>query len=284
MPDTVGGLGAPLSIPSCFLPNAGASAYNLAGGFTPSGAQCAAVFRTGRRAAATAAPAPAPAGGAAAVTPVRACADNGLMGALTLRGNGSQPELGADVRNLTLTVENITPLILRTKISAPGRWEVPRSLLNAPNLTGARRRFLAANPSPTAARRWCCPEAASLCSLLGCAALVCAAGFSRAQSTRCNSRVGAFRLGAAAPALRSCRAAPGAQPGPTRGCRPRSVRRPCDVHVQLQRGAVQLCHLAQQQQRGAGLQHGGHAPSVQGAPRGPPEPLRLSASVGRPMS
>ncbi len=84
------------------------------------------------------------------MTPVRVCADNGLMGALTLRGNGSQPELGADVRNLTLTVENITPLILRTKISAPGRWEVPRSLLNAPNLTGARRRFLAANPSPTA--------------------------------------------------------------------------------------------------------------------------------------
>jgi len=44
MPDTVGGLGAPLSIPSCFLPNAGASAYNLAGGFTPSGAQCARPF------------------------------------------------------------------------------------------------------------------------------------------------------------------------------------------------------------------------------------------------
>lgn len=60
------------------------------------------------------------------------------MGVLTLRGNGSAPELGADIRNLTLTVENISPMILRTKIGAPGRWEVPRSLLNAPNLTGAR--------------------------------------------------------------------------------------------------------------------------------------------------
>ena len=47
------------------------------------------------------------------------------------------PELGPDVANLTLTVENISPFILRTKIGAPGRWEVPRSLFNAPNLTGA---------------------------------------------------------------------------------------------------------------------------------------------------
>ena len=59
------------------------------------------------------------------------------MGELRLRGNGSVPELGPDVANLTLTVENISPFILRTKIGAPGRWEVPRSLFNAPNLTGA---------------------------------------------------------------------------------------------------------------------------------------------------
>ena len=59
------------------------------------------------------------------------------MGKLRLRGNGSTPELGPDVANLTLTVENISPFILRTKIGAPGRWEVPRSLFNAPNLTGA---------------------------------------------------------------------------------------------------------------------------------------------------
>lgn len=59
------------------------------------------------------------------------------MGELRLRGNGSLPELGPDVANLTLTVENISPFILRTKIGAPGRWEVPRSLFNAPNLTGA---------------------------------------------------------------------------------------------------------------------------------------------------
>ena len=59
------------------------------------------------------------------------------MGLLSLRGNGSLPELGTDISNLTLTVENISPYILRTKIGAPGRWEVPRSLLNAPNVTGA---------------------------------------------------------------------------------------------------------------------------------------------------
>ena len=64
-------------------------------------------------------------------------ADNGLVGDLRLRGNGSLPELGPDVAKLTLTVENISPFILRTKIGAPGRWEVPRSLFNAPNLTGA---------------------------------------------------------------------------------------------------------------------------------------------------
>ena len=38
LPSTVGSLGAPLSVPACFLPNNGASAYNLVGGFSPSGA------------------------------------------------------------------------------------------------------------------------------------------------------------------------------------------------------------------------------------------------------
>jgi hypothetical protein len=167
------------------------------------------------------------------------------MGALTLRGNGSQPELGADVRNLTLTVENITPLILRTKISAPGRWEVPRSLLNAPNLTGARRRCLAANPSPTAR-----PAAV----LSGKRLPVLPAGLRRAGLS--GGRVASPVVCAATPAWEDsgsalrrlpCGAAARA-PGAARtdlGCRPRSVRRPGDVHVQLQRGALQLCHLAQ---------------------------------------
>ena len=39
LPNTVGALGAPLSIAGCFLPNAGESAYDLAGGFAPSGAR-----------------------------------------------------------------------------------------------------------------------------------------------------------------------------------------------------------------------------------------------------
>lgn len=63
---------------------------------------------------------------------------NGLQGTLQQSGPGSQPELGADIKTLTITVENITPDILHAKIGAPGRWEVPKSIFLTPNVTGKR--------------------------------------------------------------------------------------------------------------------------------------------------
>lgn len=48
------------------------------------------------------------------------------------------PEFGPDVDNLTFSVQYITPKILRVKIGAPGRWEVPRTLFKTePSILGA---------------------------------------------------------------------------------------------------------------------------------------------------
>ena len=55
-------------------------------------------------------------------------------GSLVLQ-QGTQPELGADITPLDLSVEQISRSILRIKISAPGRWEVPRSLFKTENIT-----------------------------------------------------------------------------------------------------------------------------------------------------
>ena len=59
-----------------------------------------------------------------------------MNGLLKQNGIGTMPELGVDLQNLSLLVEKISPEILRIKIGAPGRWEVPRSIFNAPNMTG----------------------------------------------------------------------------------------------------------------------------------------------------
>ena len=68
-----------------------------------------------------------------------------------MQQRAAQPELGADVSPLTLNVENIDSSTLRVKLGAPGRWEVPRSLLrgtvnSAPPGRAARPCFLAASP------------------------------------------------------------------------------------------------------------------------------------------
>lgn len=55
-------------------------------------------------------------------------AGGGLAGTL-VQQRSAQPELGADVSPLMLNVENIDSTTLRVKLGAPGRWEVPRSLL-----------------------------------------------------------------------------------------------------------------------------------------------------------
>ena len=60
-----------------------------------------------------------------------------------MQSASTMPELGPDVAQLSVLVENISPYILHAKIGAPGRWEVPRSLFNAPNVTGASGRCCA---------------------------------------------------------------------------------------------------------------------------------------------
>jgi hypothetical protein len=61
---------------------------------------------------------------------------NGLQGTLKQSGSGTQPELGPDITTLSILVENVTPDILHAKIGAPGRWEIPKSIFLAPNVTG----------------------------------------------------------------------------------------------------------------------------------------------------
>jgi CRISPR/Cas system endoribonuclease Cas6 (RAMP superfamily) len=47
---------------------------------------------------------------------------------LDLQGNGTMPFLGSDISPLALSVENVDQNILRVKIGANGRFEVPPSL------------------------------------------------------------------------------------------------------------------------------------------------------------
>jgi hypothetical protein len=61
---------------------------------------------------------------------------NGLQGTLTQSGSGTMPMLGPDIQQLSIQVERVTPDILHCKIGAPNRWEVPKSVFNAPNMTG----------------------------------------------------------------------------------------------------------------------------------------------------
>ena len=59
-----------------------------------------------------------------------------MTGQLRQNGTGTMAELGPDLHDLSLLVQEISPDILRIKIGAPGRWEVPRSIFNAPNMAG----------------------------------------------------------------------------------------------------------------------------------------------------
>ena len=61
---------------------------------------------------------------------------NGLQGNLRMNGSGTMPMLGPDVQQLSVHVERITPDILHVKIGAPGRWEVPKTVFKAQNVTG----------------------------------------------------------------------------------------------------------------------------------------------------
>ena len=51
------------------------------------------------------------------------------LGTLVLQGNSTLPQAGRDISPLTLSVENLDRSILRIKLGAPGRWEVPAAQL-----------------------------------------------------------------------------------------------------------------------------------------------------------
>ena len=46
------------------------------------------------------------------------------------------PMLGADLQDLSIEVVRVSPDILHVKIGAPGRWEVPKKVFMASNVTG----------------------------------------------------------------------------------------------------------------------------------------------------
>lgn len=50
-------------------------------------------------------------------------------GNLTLISNGTMPFLGVDVSPLGFEAETVDQGIMRVKIGAPGRWEVPQDKL-----------------------------------------------------------------------------------------------------------------------------------------------------------
>ncbi len=63
------------------------------------------------------------------------CAGGSLSGTLKQQSS-TQQELGADISPLQVSVQYLTSSIMRVKIGAPGRWEVPMSLFNSTVPTG----------------------------------------------------------------------------------------------------------------------------------------------------
>ena len=57
-----------------------------------------------------------------------AAADGTQQASLDLQGNGTMQALGSDISPITLSVQNVDQNILRVKMGANGRFEVPGSL------------------------------------------------------------------------------------------------------------------------------------------------------------
>ena len=64
------------------------------------------------------------------------CAGSSSRGRLSQQAS-TQQELGRDISPLDVTVQYLTASIMRVKIGAAGRWEVPMSLFNATLPPGA---------------------------------------------------------------------------------------------------------------------------------------------------
>lgn len=68
-----------------------------------------------------------------------ACAGDSaaVQGTLRLDGPGDMPFLGKDISPLTISVQNLDTGIIRVKIGAPGRYEVPQERLFTNTVQGA---------------------------------------------------------------------------------------------------------------------------------------------------
>ncbi|KAK9845865.1 hypothetical protein WJX81_004565 [Elliptochloris bilobata] len=96
------------------------------------------------------APSPSPSGSAYALNGTFTKVDGAQRAALGLLA-GSAPELGQDISPLTLDVTPISATVLRVRIGAPGRWEVPQALFtnrDAPAAGGATAYELSYVASP----------------------------------------------------------------------------------------------------------------------------------------
>ena len=67
---------------------------------------------------------------------LRAAVDEGQRAQLGLL-SGSLPELGQDISPLALDVAPVSAAVLRARIGAPGRWEVPQALFANRDAPGA---------------------------------------------------------------------------------------------------------------------------------------------------
>lgn len=67
---------------------------------------------------------------------LHAAVDGGQRAQLGLL-SGSLPELGQDISPLTLDVMPLSAAVLRVRIGAPGRWEVPQALFANRDAPGA---------------------------------------------------------------------------------------------------------------------------------------------------
>ena len=76
------------------------------------------------------------AGWAVNVHVLRAAVDGGQRAQLGLL-SGSLPYLGQDISPLTLDVMPASAAVLRVRIGAPGRWEVPQALFANRDAPGA---------------------------------------------------------------------------------------------------------------------------------------------------
>ena len=76
------------------------------------------------------------------------------MGMLVLQGNGTLPQAGKDISPLTVSIHKLDHSILRVKIGAPGRWEVPTAQLFTSTAQGEMLQAHSMHPHLSAKACW----------------------------------------------------------------------------------------------------------------------------------